>query len=147
MIRPIALFLEYRDVTSEEIFETRVVVELAAIERATERIDEAGIALLRDALEAEKSATGEELAAMTGNIHVKIAELSGNPVFPLFVNMLTELADARAVRRRRQRDLDTLLPPAHEAHTAIVEAVIRGDVGLARHRMLRHLEAITPWLK
>jgi DNA-binding FadR family transcriptional regulator len=147
MIRPIALFLEYRDVTPDQIFETRVVVELAAVERATERINEDGITLLRYALEAEKNATGEELAGMTGDIHVKIAELSGNAVFPLFVNMLTELADARAGRRRRERDLDTLLQPAREAHMAIVEAIIRGDVGLARHRMLRHLEAITPWLK
>ena len=30
--------------------------------------------------------------------------------------------------------------------TAIVDAIIRGDGALARHRMMRHLEAIVPWL-
>jgi DNA-binding FadR family transcriptional regulator len=31
------------------------------------------------------------------------------------------------------------------AHRAIVDAVLAGDPGLARHRMTRHLEALTPW--
>jgi len=34
----------------------------------------------------------------------------------------------------------------HRSHEKIVDAIVRGDIGLARHRMQRDLEAIAPYV-
>jgi DNA-binding FadR family transcriptional regulator len=145
LTRPVALYLEYCNVTPEQVFEIRTIIEVAAVQLAAEHITEDGIGSLRKALEAEMTVSVEEFPHVTKNIHVKIAELSGNPVLPLFVNMLTELVDARAGRQLLH--VEDFTGQVHAAHTAIVEAVVRGDVGLARHRMIRHLDALMPWAR
>ncbi|MGR7003106.1 FCD domain-containing protein [Yinghuangia aomiensis] len=37
-------------------------------------------------------------------------------------------------------------PRSHQAHEAIVEAIVGGDAALAQHRMRRHLQAIAALL-
>ena len=80
--------------------------------------------------------------------HLVVAELSGNPVLHLFVEMLGSL-----VRQRASdviTDLACAYPTAgsavHKDHELIAEAIAAGDAALARHRMHRHLTSppITP---
>jgi DNA-binding FadR family transcriptional regulator len=141
LIRPVALYLEYCRVTPEQIIETGTILELAGVELAAERINEEGILTLRECLEVERKASMEGLPSMA-RIHVTIAELSGNPVLPLFVKMLTELEDAR-MKRHREGSAAVVSMVGHDAHAAIVDAVVRGDGALARHRMSRHLSDLS----
>lgn len=137
----VAVYLEYQGVTPPQLFEARVALELSAVELATARISEEGIQKLRAALDAEQHLRVEDLWQHTRDIHVAIAEVADSPAFPLFVTVLAKLVDARATRASEVR-----APAIYHAHGAIVEAIIAGDAALARHRMRRHLEAITPWL-
>jgi DNA-binding FadR family transcriptional regulator len=139
----VAVFLEYESVTPSQLFEARVALELTAVELATERLSEADIGKLRQAIDAERAVSLNELWQHTHDIHVAIAEVAKSPAFPLFVTVLTKLVDARATRRASQ----VRAPDVYQAHSAIVEAIIAGDASLARHRMRRHLEAITPYLR
>ena len=138
----VAVCLEYAGVTPVQLFEARVALELSAVELATERLSEDGIKKLRTALEAERSLSVQELWLHTHDIHVAIAEVAKSPAFPLFVTVLTKLVDARATHAS-----ETRAPDVYHAHSAIVDAIVAGDASLARHRMRRHLEAITPYLR
>lgn len=138
----VAMFLEYERVTPLQLFEARVALELTAVELATERLTEEGVRKLREVIEAEQRLSVKELWQHTHDIHVVIAEVAESPAFPLFVTVLTKLVDARA-----NHASETRAPAIYHAHSAIVEAIIAGDTALARHRMRRHLEAITPYLR
>jgi DNA-binding FadR family transcriptional regulator len=138
----VAVCLEYEGVTPLQLFEARVALELSAVELATERVTEDDIERLRHAIEAERNIPLDELWRHTHDIHVAIAEVAKSPAFPLFVTVLTKLVDARATSHAS----GTRAPEIYHAHSAIVEAIIAGDASLARHRMRRHLEAITPYL-
>jgi DNA-binding FadR family transcriptional regulator len=138
----VAVFLEYERVSPLQLFEARVALELTAVELATERLTEDGVKKLRQVIEAEEQVSVKELWQHTHDIHVTIAQLAESPAFPLFVTVLTKLVDARATHAS-----ETRAPDVYHAHGAIAEAIIAGDAALARHRMRRHLEAITPYLR
>jgi DNA-binding FadR family transcriptional regulator len=145
-----AVYLGYRKVSPPELFETRTALELAAVRSAAERIDEAGIIKLREALEHESEFVGGESDATIHDFHVVVAELTGNPSLHLFINVLTQLSaagflgvealfDKQAARSiSRAREVEEV----HRVHQAIADAIIAGDSALAQHRMLRHLDAL-----
>ena len=149
--RAAAVFLRYRNVTPAQLFEARIALETAAVRDAALRIDEAGVAKLRAALEHETTFKGGEADATVHDFHVVVAELSGNPAIQLFADVLTQLTaagfmgttalfDKRAARRRSTpQELDEV----HSAHAHIAEAIIAGDSALAQHRNQRHLQALS----
>lgn len=140
VLRAVALYLRYVGIGSDQLFDTRITLELACVAEAAARIDESGIARLRAVLALEESLQEDAIATgHTHDLHIVIAELTGNPMMALFVRVLTELT------RHQQREHDdprTAVAASHHAHTALVEAIIAGDGAMAQHRMRRHLEAI-----
>jgi DNA-binding FadR family transcriptional regulator len=148
--RTAALYLRYRHVDAAALFDARIALELSAVKSAAEHIDEKGIALLRETLshEATLQEKGADSSALE-DFHVVLAQLSGNPAIELFTNVVTKLcaaaflgsaalfepADVRSVPR-------AILDELHAVHEGIVQAIVAGDVSLAQHRMLRHLQAM-----
>ena len=142
--RPMALYLEYMAVGEQQLFEARKIIELNAVEAAADNITEDGIEQLRTALVIEREASSEELPSLQRDLHVQIAKLSGNPVLSLFVTVLNDLLEDRTAPMVHISQ--AVAEPVHRAHESIVEAIISGDGALARHRMMRHLDAIHDWL-
>lgn len=145
-----AMFLDYQGVSPAQLFESRSVIELAAVELAAERITEEASGRLRQALRSEEAELSDpHKYLLSHDMHVLIAELSGNPTLRLFVAALTKLSSAHAQEKfatvRRGRALE-IGQDIGRAHRRIVEAVVAGNAPLARKRMLSHLGAITPWL-
>jgi DNA-binding FadR family transcriptional regulator len=64
-------------------------------------------------------------------------------VLALFLRIITELW-SRHSRTERPAD-PTVSDEVRRVHQAILDAVVAGDTSLARHRMRRHLEALTNW--
>jgi DNA-binding FadR family transcriptional regulator len=150
VLPPMAMFLDHQGVSPAQLFESRSVIELAVVELAAERIDEAGIVRLRQALETEEAElTDPHKYLLSHDLHVLIAELSGNPTLRLFIAALTKLSSAHAkdkfatVKRPRALEIGKEIG---RAHRRIADAIVAGDAELARKRMLSHLRAITPWL-
>lgn len=150
VLPPLALFLDYEGVSPAQLFESRSIIELAAVELAADRISVPGRRRLQEALVVEEQQmTDPHRYLVSHGLHVLIAELSGNPTLRLFVAALTNLSSAHAtqcfaaVERQRAIEIGGEIATAHRR---IVEAVAKGDGVLARRRMLSHLEAITPWL-
>ena len=88
--------------------------------------------------EAERAAKGDFECLQ--DVHLAIADLSGNPVLALFLKMLMSLLSGRAIQRqgRRPGDHKAEFERAHADHLGMVEALAGGDAPLARLCMLRH---------
>lgn len=143
VIDAVALYLEYRNVETVALFETRKALELTALELATKRLTEEGVMRLRSLIEDEahvlEGGTVERSEMHPYDLHVAIAELSGDPTLHLFVDVVCRLAPDRLRPPDRYRVAANEL---HHAHDAIVESMISGDMALSRHRLARHLEAV-----
>lgn len=140
----IALYLQYRDVSPHFVFDARTALELACVQTATEQLDEAGIARLRAMLDGEASAGASDAVLQAQDFHTAIAELTGNAAMQLFVRSLGRLTHERT---QPAGDVHRQAEDIRLAHRRIAEAMIAGDAGLARHRMLRHLQGIADNLR
>jgi len=135
-----ALYLEYRHVSLKQLLIVRRSLELACIDLAVQHLDEEGITRLRAVVADERPDASPGTDVSTTGFHLLLAELSGNPALALFVGVLIRLMNERFERRQR-RDLSVEdLRAIHQRHEGICDAIVTGDSGLARHRMLRHLE-------
>jgi DNA-binding FadR family transcriptional regulator len=147
------LYLRRTEVRRDHLLEARAALELAAVASATAELTEPGIGKLTAVLHAEEElhAQGAQLG-YSRRIHATIARLSGNPALDLFVEVLARL-DENLVHEDWESHGELTLrsgaerpDQSHQAHTAIVEAMIAGDSALAQHRMRRHLHAIAELL-
>jgi DNA-binding FadR family transcriptional regulator len=140
----IALYLQYRDVSAHSVFGARTALELACVQTAAEQLTEPGIARLRAILDREAAAAPADVITRAQDFHTAIAELTGNAAMQLFVRSLGRLTHERTQTPHEPQ------PQADDvrlAHRLIAEAIIAGDSGLARHRMLRHLQGIAESLR
>ncbi len=141
----IAVYLQFRDVSPSAVFEARTALELACVESATDQLSEAGIAELREILRREEQSSAGDAVVHAQDFHAAVAALTGNHAMQLFVRSL-----GRLTRERHTGDPEEPERQAEAirlAHRRIAEAMIAGDVGLARHRMLRHLQGIAEHLR
>jgi DNA-binding FadR family transcriptional regulator len=135
-----ALYLEYRRTSLEQLSVVRRSLELTCIDLAIANLDEDGIARLRQAIAEEAAGDTVDTEGVITGFHLVLADLTGNPALSLFVGVIIRLMNERFESRGR-RDLSPAdVAAICERHAGICEAVIAGDAGVARHRMLRHLE-------
>ena len=137
------LYLEYRQTRPEHLYETRAALELAAVELAGERLDGAGADALRRCLEQERAEPEADLNQVSHELHLLIADLTGNRLVALFLRILVRLSARHTPARDVPRD--AVAAEVHRIHDAIVDALLAGETGLARHRMQKHLAALVPW--
>jgi DNA-binding FadR family transcriptional regulator len=141
-----ALYLRYNGVDRASIYEALSALELAAVTKAAEMIDEEGIDRLRAALEVEEE-LGEDAVTQgrAHDLHGVIADLTGNAAMRLFIEVLSALNEEMTISERGPKSRVSLKQATadyHHAHVAIVDAIASGDAALAQHRMRRHLEAV-----
>jgi len=139
-----ALYLESRRITPQDLFEVRQAVELACVARAVSTLDAEGSKELYDALERERHT--DDVGVLGHELHSHIAAVTGNPVLLLFQNALTRLAQRHTPTSPQELGMsrEHAVGSMRRAHKAIVEAIVSGDGDLARRRMERHLAALTP---
>jgi DNA-binding FadR family transcriptional regulator len=148
LVRAAALTLTYNRTEPAHVFETRIVLELAATQLAAERIDEAGIETLRDALQRESEAIETAGRPGTSDVHYAIGQLTGNPAITLFLEVLIELTNEIAPETVESHVREPIVTEeTHHAHERIVEAIVASDIGLAQHRMRVHLDAMRKFLQ
>ena len=141
--RVMALTLEYMGARVEDLLEARSALELKFVELASARIDEDGIRLLRQTCADEAQSQEADNTLGTHDIHRVIAQLSGNPAFVVFLEVLTALT-SHAMPGGPAEPIMT--SQVRRAHDKIAEAIIARDTALARYRTQAHLEAMVKWL-
>jgi DNA-binding FadR family transcriptional regulator len=143
----VAVYLERHGTRPADLMELRTEIELAVIDRVVEQPAPAVQAALEVALQAELDASGSGLSEAAYGLHEVLAGLSGNRVLELMATVLirlTRLQETDSVPRQVRR---TVRVDVDRAHLAIVDAVQARDRNLARHRLRRHLDAVTGFLR
>ena len=133
--------MRHAQVTLDELFEARKIIESLATQVAAERLTEA------DRVELRGLASGVD-GTDPHALHRHIGELTGNPAIELFSDLLTRLTAlyvgslrvSPASRRQWNADSDA-------AHQAIIDALVRRNAALARRRMEAHLDALGDLLR
>ena len=143
-IDTMALYLEYMHVSGADLVAVRDAVELGMVSRVTARHDEPGVAERLDRAVRWIVDGPEDDQDKADHFHAELAQLAGNPVLALFLRILTELWRRHSVSERAEAGPEARAEVEH-VHRRITDAVLAGDEGLARHRMRRHLAALTEW--
>jgi DNA-binding FadR family transcriptional regulator len=146
-IDAVALYLEYTGIDYEALRIVRDTVELGCIDRVIARRDEDGVPdRLRSALRVDGDTPADQLAHLSHVFHTDLAELTGNPVLGAFQQILTALSARHIYRTATPESTPSRAEMAAEVarvHGNITDAILAGDTGLAKHRMRRHLQALT----
>jgi DNA-binding FadR family transcriptional regulator len=135
------LLLQFRGISAAEVHHLRCGIELGCLDLIMEK------AMTEVELERLRLAT-PQLAlnqappqGFCSNLHIHIAELTGNPTLQVFLTSILSLWHFYAHRRPRPYS-PTGGYNVHAAHESILDAMARGDRPVARERMLRHLESV-----
>lgn len=140
-----ALLLEYRGIGPDHLARLRASVEVAAAELAALRLDDAGRAAIEGALAAERSDGSANLNVVGHGLHLVLAEVSRNRLLHLFLTILVRVSARHTPSTITERPAGEIRADVLHAHDRIAEAVLSGDPSMARHRMLRHIEALVPY--
>ncbi len=147
-IDTIALYLQYRNPSREDLRCVRDAIEIDNVAKVVKRRGEPEVA----AFLATHRSEVEEIPGDVGGaaveefrFHVGLARLAGNTLLDLFLRIIVELF-------RRHWSSTGQAPPTwadvlavHHAHLRIVDAIEVGDESLARYRVRRHLDAAASW--
>jgi DNA-binding FadR family transcriptional regulator len=145
----VVVYLEFVGTTLEHLLAARKMIEPLVVSLAAERINEVGISRLRACLEAEEVIAARRDWNTREHLHLVLAELTGNPALRLFVDVLARLTwrYARGSMNYLPDPSHPALADAHNAHQAIVAAVVAGEASRAEFRAVAHLEAIEEFLR
>jgi len=136
-----ALYLDYRGVRISQLYAARATLESRCVELAVARLDEVGIARLRGIVEAISGMDAVTLLDHSHDLEEAIAELSGDPVLTLFVEVLLQLAHQHLAPPEERLEHAGAIESMRRAQLAIADAVLAGDTATARIRLSRYLEA------
>jgi len=142
-----ALFLEYQGVTADDLRIARNAIELGIVARVSARCaagDDEVAERLRAAVRWPTEGPADD-PRKADLFHTELATLAGNPVLALFLSIITELFRRHAATREEPLPGDKAAEEVEHVHQRILDAVLQGDAGVARHRMRRHLDALIPW--
>lgn len=138
-IHTMALYLDYEGLTGQDLRVVREAIELGCIKTVADDVpttltaERLGAALERTAHEGESG----------DHFHAELVDLAGNPVLSLFLRIITELWSRHS--RTERPPAPGVAEEVRRVHQGILDAVVAGDTGLARHRMRRHLQALDTW--
>jgi DNA-binding FadR family transcriptional regulator len=139
----VAVNLFYVGDDVNDVFEARLILEEVVTELAPARLNEADIIRLRELVARERHGEVRDFR----ELHALLATFTRNPALEFFVDLLNRVS-ALFMSDPAQLAPGTAGASAHaHAHTAIAEAVLAGNDGLARHRMRKHLNAEADYLR
>jgi DNA-binding FadR family transcriptional regulator len=139
----VALFLERHGVSIGEVFELRMGVELALVDIVVDNMDETGAQRLEEALHAEVSAADREFTMEAHHLHASMASICGNRVLELVTLLLIRLTYLHEAPALTSRDRRKMGVGVTGTHGALAEALMTSNRQLAKHRMARHLDALS----
>lgn len=143
------VYLEFVGTTIEHVLAARLLIEPLAAALAAENISELGIARLRRLLVHEHlPRTAASLIEYGNDMHLAIAELSGNPALRLFVDVLLRLTTKYGFSASRTSldGAEPMIDTSLAAHDAIVQAVVAGEAAHAELRANQHVETISEFI-
>lgn len=141
----LANLLILSDFGALDVTEVRLAIEIEVVRLACERADEADLDALERICDRTELAytTGEYELGMSVEYHVRLAEATHNPVFPVVVEALYGPMLMTLTEAAKEQSIDHRLEPHRYDHRQILDAVKIKDIDTAVAIMTRHLEQQT----
>lgn len=155
-IDTIALYLQYRDPSREDLRCVRDAIEIDNVAKVVKRRGEPDVAAFLESCRAAHRAGFDEPDRATPDdvrtavkeefrFHVGLAQLAGNALLDLFLRIIVELFRRHWSTSGQAAPTWSDVLAVDHAHLRILEAVDNGDDSLARYRVRRHLDAAASW--
>jgi DNA-binding GntR family transcriptional regulator len=126
----------------EHVFDARRVVECEVARRLAGKLSAAQMVELKQLVEAEaratKSQNKQEAIRLSGEFHLKLAQMSGNPIF---VRLLEELLPTTSLLMALYKTAGEPMCVAH-SHQQLLDVLERQTGAAAATEMRRHLNEI-----
>lgn len=140
--RSASLFLQYRHTELSSLLHARTSLELNCLDLLAEQVKDPHVANeLRQALEAEL----KPVPRPASSFHHVMMQLCGNPAIGLFAQTLMDMHGEAVRSHDHPSDPESaVLDPGtgHRAHQQIFDALLAGDLPLARRVLIRHLDDV-----
>jgi len=150
-IDTIALYLQYRKPTRDDLRSVRDAIEIDNVARVVKRRTESGVVAFLNTFDAQPGApAGEvrearEAIADEVRFHLGLAQLAGNALLDLFLRIIIELFRRHWSSTGQAQPTWADVAAVEHAHARILQAIKAGDESLARYRIRRHLNAAASW--
>ncbi|MFA1546064.1 FadR/GntR family transcriptional regulator [Actinomadura chokoriensis] len=147
-VAAMVVYIEYLGTDLRDVLHARRLIEPVLGRLAAERIDEDGIARLRETHAAELSpARAAEWAG--GLFHTVLSEMTRNPVLQVFIEVLEQLAYryVALAQPMPEGEVRRFTGTSHHRHAAILDATVAGDAPRAQVELIKHLDEVTGWFR
>ncbi|NTV78074.1 MAG: FadR family transcriptional regulator [Clostridiales bacterium] len=120
----------------QDVAEARQIIEVAMVEKITERAEAIDLAELKDLVRLMKQSipSGDDFTELDGRFHIRLMECSKNQVMMIFGSALNSMIDREALRRNYE-----LRVKAQKEHEKILEALEHRDKIQMMESMLAHI--------
>jgi DNA-binding FadR family transcriptional regulator len=144
-IDTIALYLQYRKPTREDLLRVRDAIEIDNVARVVKRRTESEVAAFLKSRPGTHDGDVRKAVAEEVRFHLGLAHLAGNSLLDLFLRIVIEVFrrhwSSTAQTEPTWADVDAV----EHAHLRILQAIEAGDDSLAGYRIRRHLDAAASW--
>jgi DNA-binding FadR family transcriptional regulator len=151
-IDTIALYLQYRKPTREDLRCVRDAIEIDNVAKVVKQRSEPEVAAFlaahRSVLDGRTRGTAGDVrqaAAEEFRFHFGLAQLAGNALLDLFLRIIVELFRRNWSSTGQPAPTWADVVAVEHAHLRILQAMEGGDDSLARYRLRRHLDAAASW--
>jgi DNA-binding FadR family transcriptional regulator len=144
-IDTIALYLQYRGPTREDLRCVRDAIEIDNVTRILKRRNESEVAAFLATRPGPHAGDVRKAVAEEARFHLGLAQLAGNALLDLFLRIIIELFRRRWTSAAPTEPTWTDVVAVERAHLRILQAIEAGDDSLARYRIRRHLDAAASW--
>lgn len=147
-VQAVDVMLEYMGIKSEDISETRKLLEYATVARAVERLTPLGEERLISVIEAERDMDGNTPPQELQRFHVTVGELSGDPALTLFIRIILRITDAHSTFSQRPfSERDAVVKRIKKYHRKITENIISRRTKPAVETMEAYIDGLKTWMK
>nr|WP_232022090.1 FCD domain-containing protein [Mycobacterium basiliense] len=153
-IDTIALYLQYRKPSREDLRGVREVIEIANVANLVQLRAEPRVQTVLDELrpprdfisvDAGDVVDARKAAVEEFRFHIGLAHLAGNALLDLFLRIIVELFHRHWSSTGQEQPTWSDVVAVEHAHLRILDAINHGDDSLARYRIRRHLDAAASW--
>jgi DNA-binding FadR family transcriptional regulator len=147
-IDTIALYLQYRKPTREDLRCVRDAIEIDNVARVVKRRTESEVATFLASLGTHRATSAGDVRGAVvdeGRFHLGLAQLAGNALLDLFLRIIIELFRRHWSSTGQSEPTWADVVAVEHAHVRILQAIEAGDDSLARYRIRRHLDAAASW--
>ncbi|GAB2482960.1 FadR/GntR family transcriptional regulator [Jatrophihabitans fulvus] len=143
--RAVAIQLQLRRATLDDVYEFRMIYEPTAARWAAEKAGPDGVAELREVLVAEEAALGDTaaFAEAAWRFHSVLAKLSGNATMAIVTESLQHISAQHAARSMsRTPDRREWQQESLKVHRRLVDLIEKGDGAAAARFWTKHMNAV-----